>query len=316
MGGHIRPALHPTGDQQTGGVPPADLPRASVSAAATPGGMGRLDHRLAPTPAFRGTHLTSWSSRRHGSPSRRPHPWGRHDHESGLGAVPDPGRKPAAHEPRPPAHSTRTPRPSPVGTGPSGQNYRTPWSPWRPSPTRWHASSRPGRRCWVLLDRRWSRCRPRRVDIGCSRWDQLQVGGVGGMCAAQVGPSWERRCHGARVRACGAGVRSAGGGFQGRTGVIIGSVRGRPYPAGRALNRRSPDGGAPGPGFARSHLHDPRFRLAVAVRGAAANRYSGSSPARGPVSGVHGRGGSRGHPKLEITDPRDTDQRHGHDLPQ
>jgi hypothetical protein len=61
-------------------------------------------------------------------------------------------------------------------------------------------------------------------------------------------------------------------------------------------------GGAPGAGLARPRLRDPRFRLAGAVRAAAANRYSRSSSARCPVSGVHGRGGSGGRPRIEITD--------------
>ncbi len=127
-------------------------------------GDGRLDHRLAPTPAFRGTHPTSWSSRRHGSPPRRPHPWGRHDHEkSAWRAVPDPDRQADRARTRPPAHSTRTPRP-PFWDGAELANYRTPWSRGRPSPTHWHARSRRDRPCGVPLNRRWSRCRPRRPD--------------------------------------------------------------------------------------------------------------------------------------------------------
>jgi Domain of unknown function (DUF4277) len=49
------------------------------------------------------------------------------------------------------------------------------------------------------------------------------------------------------------------------------------------------------------HPLDPRFRFAIAVATAMANRYVRSPPTRRAVSGVHGCGENHGHPKLQIT---------------
>jgi hypothetical protein len=76
-------------------------------------------------------------------------------------AVPDPCHRAIGHGTRPPARSTRSPRPRTRCGWPGWQNYRTPCSPWRPSPARGHARSRRARRCRVPTRLAVVRIRPR-----------------------------------------------------------------------------------------------------------------------------------------------------------
>ena len=60
-------------------------------------GTGRPASLFAPSPR---SPSAAWSSRRHGSPPRRPHPWGRHDHEKAAWrAVPTRAASPSRTDP-------------------------------------------------------------------------------------------------------------------------------------------------------------------------------------------------------------------------
>jgi hypothetical protein len=133
----------------------------------------------------------------------------------------------------------------------------------------------------------------------------LVIGGIG-TCAAGVQlRSLVRRSRpfrrssrtappqpGLRGRATG---RSSGGAS--RRGGLTHPLSGH---APRFVPRTPSTGRAAGEG-----VHDPRFRLAMAVRTTTANRYSRSPRARSEVSGAHGRRSSHGQPIPAImTSPR------------
>ena len=136
----------------------------------------------------------------------------------------------------PPAQSARSPRPPPFGDGAGWAELPDPVVTWAAVPD---ALARPfpagplllgaTRPAVVLLLPAQGGHRMFALRSTSGRGGGWQVRGPGGPESGTVRP---RR----RVRPCGAGARFVGGGFQGRAGVIIGSVRGRPHSAGRVPN--------------------------------------------------------------------------------